>query len=619
MAGALTLLELAVQGVDGLPSAGRFALRPGFNAVLGGPEAASAFTRTLWALLFSEGTFPGSPSTRAALSLLASDGLTYRFLGAGGSPVTLSRLDPQAGRFEVVTPTGGLSNVLRAWGVPERRLFDALFLLSKYPTPKPAASSLSGPGPATGPKIESKFAELADQMTAAVPTSPEEIHARLRDIEKEDQEAEQIEQLQFQIDGLQQQLFQAEDALKIFDQVAADVTRIDKELSGMPSISEDLVAQVKRLPQLTLKRDDALKRVVDERLELEANSGEETFASLANDRLFLGSIVAGAAFIVIAILASQGSPGARWLALVDIPAFGIAAVMAVQRLSEMRRSQGVGRKLAALQEREVRVQKAFETESREVLALMKNLGVEGVGELEERLAARNAMLERRSEAEEKLKRAEAEDAAEGRRVQRDRLRVQVGEIEAQLTGFGGYRRDRGELKKEQEELKTALANFGRSSGSYEGALDDGPPKDEAAGLLRLAGEVFAMSPAMVLQTVRERLAQYMGAFSNRQFTGANFGPDGGLLLLSTAGASVAFAGLPPAEQHATLTALRLCLAERHLTGHRLFLLSDERADGLDDARRDLCAKLMKGLTRYGQVFWIGERGVSVADNQVSLG
>jgi len=122
---------------------------------------------------------------------------------------------------------------------------------------------------------------------------------------------------------------------------------------------------------------------------------------------------------------------------------------------------------------------------------------------------------------------------------------------------------------------------------------------------------------MVLQTIRERLTQYLGAFSNRKYAGVSFGPDGQLLMVSPGG-NTPLGQLPQMEQNAALMALRLCLAERYLANHRLFMLIDERGDGLDDQRRELCAKLLKGLSRFGQVLWLGDRGASVADHVVKL-
>jgi len=624
MPAALTLLEVAVQGGSGLPPTIRLPLRPGFNQVSGDPQAQDAFLRTLWALLFVDLGFGGA-GARAAVSILAGDGSTYRLLAATGAPLSVSRLDAKAGRFEPFAPEGGTGRLLREWGLPERRIFEAFFLLSAPPgaSKAPAPEALDPglpPGimPALG--IENKFAELSDQLSQVrVPESPEAIQARLHEIEKEDREASELEQLQFQMDGLQQQLFQAEDALKNLDQLTADLARIENELGELPEITEELVAQVQRLPQLSQKRKEALERVAEERAGLESIGAEITLAGLARDRWFVGAILAGVACVVIAILASPLYPGLRWLALGNIPSFGLAASVAIQRLSAIRGSQGAGRKLQTLQERESRIQKAFESESRDIVMVMKALGVEGAAELEERLAQRQGLMRRRAEGEEKLRRAEAEDAAEGRRVLRDRCRTQVAELEQQLGAFG-YRRDRAEIRKEQEELKAALSKLGGGmGGGLEMALEgEGPAGDSGAILLSQAGELFAMSPAMVLQTIRERLTQYLGAFSNRQFSGVSFAPDGKLLMLSPAAASTAFGQLAQPEQQAALMALRLCLAERYLATHRLFMLIDERSDGLDDQRRDLCAKLLKGLSRFGQVLWLGERGASVADHVVKL-
>jgi hypothetical protein len=624
MPAALTLLEVAVQGGSGLPPTIRLPLRPGFNQITGDPEAQDTFLRTLWSLLFGDLGFGGS-GARAAVSILAGDGLTYRLLAATGAPVNVSRLDAQAGKFEPLAAEGGAGRLLREWGLPERRIFEAFFLLSAPPAPSVvlAPQTLEAgplPGAKLGLGIESKFAELSDQLSQIrVPQDPQAIQARLREIEKEDREASDLEQLQFQMDGLQQQLFQAEDALKTLDQLTTDLARIDKELSELPEITEELVAQVQRLPQLSQKRKEALERVAEEREDLQSTGAEVSLGGLARDRWFMGAILAGVACVVVAILASPIYPGLRWLALGNIPAFGLAASVAIQRLSAIRGSQGASRKLQTLQEREARIQRAFESESRDIVMVMKALGVEGAAELEERLAQRQGLMRRRVDCEEKLRRAEAEDAAEGRRVLRDSCRTQVAALEQQLGAFG-YRRDRAEIRKEQEDLKAALSKLGGGmDGGLEMALEgDRPAGDSGAILLNQAGELFAMSPAMVLQTIRERLTQYLGAFSNRRFSSVSFAPDGQLLMLTPTAASTAFGQLAEFEQHAALMALRLCLAERYLASHRLFMLIDERSDGLDQQRRELCAKLLKGLSRFGQVLWLGQQGASVADHVVKL-
>src|ERR1700685_4648742 len=133
MPAALTLLEVAVQGGSALPATIRLPLRPGFNQITGAPEAQDTFLRTLWTLLFVDLRFGGA-GARAALSVLAGDGLTYRLLATSGTPVNVSRLDAQAGKFEPFVPEGGAGRLLKEWGLPERRIFETFFLLSSPPT-----------------------------------------------------------------------------------------------------------------------------------------------------------------------------------------------------------------------------------------------------------------------------------------------------------------------------------------------------------------------------------------------------------------------------------------------------------------------------------------------------
>src|SRR5208337_2806791 len=107
----------------------------------------------------------------------------------------------------------------------------------------------------------------------------------------------------------------------------------------------------------------------------------------------------------------------------------------------------------------------------------------------------------------KLNHARAEDAADGRRALRDRVRTEVADFEARLASFGGFRRDRAEIRKEMDSLRSELGKRTGGDSGAELALDDSPAADEAAALFRLAGELFAMSPGMLLTTVKDRLAQ----------------------------------------------------------------------------------------------------------------
>ena len=208
-----------------------------------------------------------------------------------------------------------------------------------------------------------------------------ELRQRLAEVEVEERAAQELEQLQFQLDGMQQKLFQIDDTLKGVERLRVDQQKATHELSLLPVVTQEAVAQVQRLPQLIQKRDDTLKRIADERATLEGDgTAAPTLASLGQDRMFVGAISIGAGSVAAAVIGSGFNPDLRMLALLDIPGFGLAVLRACQHISQVRKQQGVGRQLSLLTDRESRTNKAFDSELRDAKALMKQLGVETVGE-----------------------------------------------------------------------------------------------------------------------------------------------------------------------------------------------------------------------------------------------
>lgn len=623
----MTLLELAAQGVEGLPPVGRWSFRPGLNALTGSSPAAEGVLRALLALLFPEAvSFPGPPGARAGVTFLGVDGGTYRLVGGVGIEVVLSKLDAATNRFAAMQAEGGIPRILRGLGLPERRLFEPLFWFAPPPPAPPPTVPVDDTGELAGAPggrgIESKLSVLmTGEGDRPKPRGIRELRQRLAEVEVEEKTAQELEQLQFQLDGMQQKLFQIEDTLKGVERLRADQERATHELSLLPVVTEEAVAQVKRLPQLIQKRDETLKRIVDDRLALEADGvAAPTLASLGQDRLFIGAISVGAGSVAAAVIGSSFTPELRMLALLDIPGFGLAVLRACLHISQVRKQEGVGRKLSLLTERESRTTKAFESESRDAKALMKQLGVESLGELEERLAIRTSLMDRQQESADKLAALEHDENVQSALASRDQLRQQVTEQEAKLSGYGGYRRDAGEVRRELDELHDEIARLGGAEpADIKLAVDDGrPPPDAVAALLRPAGELFGMTPSMLLQTIKDRAAQYISVLSERRYSTPAYGPDGGVTLVRAGADPIPMSQVPPADQEPCVWAVRLVLAERFLSNHKLFLLLDERIVGEDAARKQLLVRMLQGLSRAAQVIWLGGAVGTLANHSVQL-
>jgi len=127
-----------------------------------------------------------------------------------------------------------------------------------------------------------------------------------------------------------------------------------------------------------------------------------------------------------------------------------------------------------------------------------------------------------------------------------------------------------------------------------------------------------MTPAMLLQNIQDRAQQYISGLTDKRFLGLAFAPTGGINLLRSGGAPMPFAQIPDLDRQAFLVGLRLALAERYLEHHRLFLLFDERLDGLDAARLVLLTQMLKPLSKHGQVLWSGSGGATAAEHRVEI-
>jgi len=221
--------------------------------------------------------------------------------------------------------------------------------------------------------------------------------------------------------------------VKALDQMDKDLAECQAGLAALPEVTEEHLAQLQRLPQGLQRRDEAVKRIDEERETLEANgatgAGEQaTLSSLSRHPRFIAAVSMGAGAVVAAIVGSTFVPEARFLALLDVPFFGGATLIACRRLQQMRNHEGRARKLALLAEMEARAQKTFEAESKSVQQLMKALDVESPEALEDRLAARGKLLSRRDELLLRKQEADKTDTFRAAREARDQLRIEAADL-----------------------------------------------------------------------------------------------------------------------------------------------------------------------------------------------
>ncbi|HET7823830.1 MAG TPA: hypothetical protein VFK90_00790, partial [Anaeromyxobacter sp.] len=203
----MILLEFAAQGVRGVaPAGGRATLRPGYNVVA---ADGGTLRRLVEALLYPDprdgdalpraGGGPANAPMRAGLTLVGNDNVTYRIVRDFATGAQLHRFDPQKRSFALVAQE--LAEVTaflqRTVGVPAQARLGALLALSSAELPSRAGA----------PAVPAAAAPRAA-------LSPEQSRKRLAQLKDELEKAKVAEKLQYQLDGLQSQLFRLDEALK---------------------------------------------------------------------------------------------------------------------------------------------------------------------------------------------------------------------------------------------------------------------------------------------------------------------------------------------------------------------------------------------------------------------
>lgn len=611
----MLLLEIAAQGVRGLaPAGGRIALKAGYNVVAAdgpvlrrlveamlhpAPADAEAIPRAAAA--------PGAAAPRAGLTLVGDDGTTYRLLRDFGSGCQLHRFDPARRAFALVAQDlPGIDAFLAgAPGAPSRERLRGVLSL--------AAADLPSRQPAPGLRG-------AAASPARGPLSPQEAERKRAALRVELERAKASEQVQYRLDELQGRLFQLEEVLKGGEKARQGLFTSEaalKELEGAAKVLDpvaDLDQKLAAFEKAAARRDEGLARLEAERAASEEAAREP--APFWKDPQFL----AGAAVGVVAAAAgmagaSTGQDGLRYLALLDVPAFGVAAWAALRWAGAREAFEQTGRRRRLAGEREHKVLDQYERDTAEVKGLMKAIGAAALPDLREvvgRLADARAVAE-----EWRQRLAEWEATPENRQAAAEKERVQreVGELEQRLAGeAGGYQRDARTIEMELARLDTDQASPSPSAAPAAAA----PPVDPLRAALERGAAALGGTPAEVARAIRPRVGQVLPALSGQRLSGVLW-DERGNASVQGGGRTTPAASLPPADRDLVWLAVKVGVLEQALSRGRTLALLDDAFAGLPDGARRTLAGILKQLGRSGQIVHATQDPVcrQAADHQVA--
>jgi hypothetical protein len=593
------LLEFAAQGIRGVaPAGGRAALRPGYNVVA---AEGSALRRLLEALFYpapgdgealprATGGPSGAP-TRAGLTVVGDDRVTYRLVRDFKGAAQLHRFDAEQRSFALVS--GDLAEIgaflQKTAGVPSAGRLSALLTLSVAELPSRQGGAGTGAGAAALQPTRSGL-------------SPEQARKRLAQLRDELEKAKVAEKLQFQLDGAQNRLFTLEEALKGGRDAQEGLARAEAARAELDPLAAaaaalgDPDARLAAHDKVTAKRDEARARVASERAVLDEAGGPPR--PVWEWPQFWAGAGAGVALAAVGAAGAASGSSARYLLLLDIPAFGYAAWVALRWVGLVEGHEKQGRRRRVVDDWEQKIEAQYARDTAAVQAVLKAAGVSKVSELREalgRVADADAVV-----AEWRRRVAEWEASSEGKGAREEKARAEEEHraLEARMSAeVGGFVRDVRSVEMELQRLES------------EAAAPAAPPPRPAApaasgeplrALLTRAAAELGGSPSGAARTVAPKASQALNGLTFQRMGALQVDDRGGVHAV-IAGRPTPALTLPPADRDLVFLALKLGFLEHALQEKKGIAVVEDVFAGLSDGARRFAARLLKQLARGGQV------------------
>jgi tetratricopeptide (TPR) repeat protein len=597
------LLEFAAQGIRGVaPAGGRATLRPGYNVVAAdGPT----LRRLLEALLYPDPRDaealpratggPANAPLRAGLTLVGNDRVTYRLVRDFAAGAQLHRFDAEKRSFALVSQDlAEIGKVLqRTVGVPPQPRLGALLALAAADLP-----SKQGAGGALPSAAAPQRASL----------TPEQAKRRLEALRGELEKARVAEKLQYEQDGLQARQFKLEEALKAGARLQQEVERAEAALADLGAAATAIAklgdpdARLAAYEKASAKRAEAAAKVDAERTGIAAAEEAGGPNPFWKDPLFWAGVGAGAVLAAIGIVGAVTRSDLRYVGLLDVPAFGWSAWLALRWVGALETWEKLGRRRRIVDDWEAKVEAQWQKDAADVLEATKALGLSKPAELREALGRAREAEAAVSKARAQLAEWEATPEAQGARAEKAKVEEALRGVEAKLSAeVGGFVRDVRSVESEIQRLESeAAAPPAPATPVAAPAAPQRPAGEPLRTLLERAAAELGGSPTAAARAVAQKASQTLTGLSFQRLQAVQI-DDRGNVQVQTGGRPVPALTLPVADRDLVFLALKLAFMEQALAAGKLVAVSEDAFGGLSEGGRRFAARLLKQIARPGQL------------------
>ena len=669
------IVEILLQGVKGSPTLSRWVLPPVGVAIIPAGEAEALVARAIFELLagIQDGVVAGAvlpdeagAQGRCAVVILGRDQQRYRVLWDLKSG--RKALQVQKGEnFEVLATTRAeiLQALTATVGLPQPDALREIFfsfaedLPSKRTSDEGASSSSSSSssGKPPPPGFEAAPSHRRDSGKVLPPgfagsdgevpgskwlgMSESQLRARLKEIDDSTTRQQRVAQLEFELDGLQYQMFAIEAQLKPLVILDNDILALKQQLTRfahLENLPADFLERARFLQGLKVETDKSLKKVAAEREKFLASAAHlsnkvsgvgradgkteksRPLREALEDPLvtFGGAIGAGA--ILIGALGSIAYDGLRWLALLNIPAFGSAVFGGIRVLTRLEEGVAVRMKLARIDDEKARIDERFSIDKEHIERVLKDnqLTFDQLPEIEEESKARAEVAALLQKAEEQRSAAETNGDALTLKAQLEDSLARRRDMEEQLQSAGQYY-DVGtaQLVKEKDDitkilngvLKASVATSDRKIDLDELMGHTSSSRPRPAVTFDCGQRIVHVSADLLLATIEDtaanlsaRATQILQALTDRRFSAFTFGSKAEVSVIEASSAqSIAFVHLPPGDRDLAALALRLTAIEAAAKKQRMPLIFDRIFDHLSAEKMPTIVRVLQFLGEENQV------------------
>jgi hypothetical protein len=595
------LLEFAAQGIRGVaPKGGRATLRPGYNVVA---ADGATLRRLLEALFYPDpkdaealpraSGGPANAPIRAGLTVVGNDRVTYRLVRDFTAGAQLHRFDPEKRSFALVSQDlAEIATVLqKTVGVPTSARLGALLALSAADLP----SKQGGTG---------ALPSAAPQRPAL---TPEQAKRRLEALRGELEKARVAEKLQYAQDGLQTRLFKLEEALKAGAALRAAVESAEAaraELGTTAAVAAKLgdpEARLAAFEKASAKRAEAAGKVAAEREGIAAAEAAGPPTPFWKDPLFWAGVGAGLVVAGAGIAGAVGRTDLRYVALLDVPAFGWAAWVALRWVGALETWEKVERRRRVVDDWEAKVEAQWQKDAADVLEAVKTLGVSKPADLREALGRARDAEAAVGQAKARLAEWEASPDAQGAMAERAQVEEALRGVEAKLSAeVGGFVRDVRSVESEIQRLEADAAAPPAPAAAAPAAPPARPAGEPLRTLVEKAAAELGGSPTAAVRAVAQKASQTVAGLSFQRLQAIQV-DDRGNIQVQTGGRPVPAMTLPVADRDLVYLSLKLAFLEQALAAGKLVAVADDAFGGLSEGARRFAARLLKQIAKPGQL------------------